>query len=130
MIKKIVSNFEAGDVQKKIGTHLSEYAFTHSCDHLEKTFRHPDVVERGLTRLEISIHGFNPKINYCKMLEDEFSLIKDAKIFHIQPGAEQWLRLAKHITQCTLFANKATHKISLFWYGSSVTKRLAGVTKN
>ena len=126
---KIVSNFEAGDVQKKIGTHLAEYAFTHSCDHLEKTFRHPDVIERGLTRLEISIHGFNPKINYCKMLEDEFNLIKDAQIFHIQPGAEQWLRLAKHITQCTLFANKATYEISLFWYGSSVTKRVAGVTK-
>ena len=35
---KIVSNFEAGDVQKKIGTHLAEYAFTHSCDHLEKNF--------------------------------------------------------------------------------------------
>ena len=126
---KIVSNFEAGDVQKKKGTHLSEYAFTHSCEHLEKTFRHPDVIERGLTRLEISIHGFNPKINYCKMLEDEFNLVKHAKIFHIQPGAEQWLRLAKHITQCTLFANKATHEISLFWYGSSVTKRVAGVTK-
>ena len=126
---KIVSNFEAGDVQKKIGTHLSEYAFTHSCEHLEKTFRHPDVVERGLTRLEISIHGFNPKINYSEMLEDEFNLVKYAKIFHIQPGAEQWLRLAKHITQCALFANKATYKISLFWYGSSVTKRVAGVTK-
>ena len=126
---KIVSNFEAGDVQKKIGTHLAEYAFTHSCDHLEKTFRHPDVIERGLTRLEISIHGFNPKINYCKMLEDEFNLIKDAQIFHIQPGAQQWLRLAKHITQCTLFANKATYELSLFWYGSSVTKRVAGVTK-
>ena len=126
---KIVSNFEAGDVQKKIGTHLAEYAFTHSCEHLEKTFRHPDVVERGLTRLEISIHGFDPKIDYSKMLEEEFNLVKHAKIFHIQPGAEQWLRLAKHITQCSLFANKATHEISLFWYGSSVTKRVAGVTK-
>ena len=126
---KIVSNFEAGDVQKKIGTHLAEYAFTHSCNHLEKTFRHPDVVERGLTRLEISIHGFDPKIDYSKMLEDEFNLVKNAKIFHIQPGAEQWLRLAKHITQCTLFANKATQEITLFWYGSSVTKRVAGVTK-
>ena len=126
---KIVSNFEAGDVQKKIGTHLAEYAFTHSCDHLEKTFRHPDVVERGLTRLEISIHGFDPKINYSQMLEDEFNLVKHARIFHIQPGAEQWLRLAKHITQCALFANKATQEITIFWYGSTVTKRVAGVYK-
>ena len=126
---KIVSNFEAGDVQKKIGTHLAEYAFTHSCEHLEKTFRHPDVIERGLTRLEISIHGFDPKINYSRMLEEEFNLVKNVPIFHIQPGAEQWLRLAKHITQCTLFANKVTKEITLFWYGSSVTKRVAGVTK-
>ena len=126
---KIAANFEAGDVQKKIGTHLAEYAFTHSCDHLEKTFRHPDVKKRGLTRLEISIHGFNPKINYSRMLEEEFNLVKNARIFHIQPGAEQWLRLAKHITQCALFANKATKEITLFWYGSSLTKRAAGVTK-
>ena len=125
---KIVSNFEAGDVQQKIGSHLAEYAFTHSCEHLEKTFRHPDVVERGLTRLEISIHGFNPKINYSRMLEEEFNLVKDVPIFHIQPGAEQWLRLAAHITQCALFANKATKEITLFWYGSSVTKRAAGVS--
>ena len=125
---KIVSNFEAGDVQNKIGTHLAEYAFTHSCDHLEKTFRHPDVVERGMTRLEISIHGFDPKINYSYMLDEEFNLVKDAQIFHIQPGAEQWLRLAKNITQCALFANKATYEITMFWYGSSVTKRVAGVT--
>ena len=126
---KIVSNFEAGDVQKKIGTHLAEYAYTHSCDHLEKTFRHPGVVKRGLTRLEISIHGFDPKINYSKMLEEEFNLVKHARIFHIQPGAEQWLRLTKHITQCALFANKATQEITIFWYGSSITKRAAGVTK-
>ena len=126
---KIVSNFEAGDVQQNIGSHLAEYVFTHSCEHLEKTFRHPDVVERGLTRLEISIHGFDPKINYSQMLDEEFNLIKDAQIFHIQPGAEQWLRLAKHITQCALFANKTTNEITLFWYGSSVTKRAAGVTK-
>ena len=73
-----------------------------------------------LTRLEISIHGFDPKIDYSKMLEDEFNLVKNAKIFHIQPGAEQWLRLAKHITQCTLFANKATQEnlLILVWFFS------------
>ena len=126
---KIVSNFEAGNVQNKTGSHLAEYAFTHSNEHLEKIFRHPDVVERGMTRLEISIHGFNPNINYSYMLDEEFSLVKNVKIFHIQPGAEQWLRLTKHITQCALFANKSTLEIYMFWYGSSVTKRLAGVTK-
>ena len=126
---KIVSNFEAGNVQNKTGSHLAEYAFTHSNDHLEKIFRHPDIVERGMTRLEISIHGFNPNINYSYMLDEEFNLVKDVKIFHIQPGAEQWLRLTKHITQCALFANKSTLEIYMFWYGSSVTKRLAGVTK-
>ena len=126
---KIVSNFEAGDVQKKIGTHLAEFAFCHSCEHLEKTFRHPDVVKRGMTRLELSIHGFDPSINYMDFLEDEFSIVKEAKIFHIQPGASQWLRLTKHITQCSLFSNIETCEISLFWFGSSMTKRLAGVSK-
>ena len=126
---KIVSNFEAGDVQKKIGTHLAEYAFCHSCEHLEKTFRHPDVVKKGMTRLELSIHGFDPSINYTDFLEDEFSIVKDAKIFHIQPGSSQWLRLAKHISQCAMFSNIETCEISLFWFGSSLTKRLAGVSK-
>ena len=126
---KIVSNFEAGDVQKKIGTHLAEFAFCHSCEHLEKTFRHPDVVKRGMTRLELSIHGFDPSINYMDFLEEEFSIVKDAQIFHIQPGASQWLRLSKHITQCAMFSNIETCEISLFWFGSSMTKRLAGVSK-
>ena len=126
---KIVSNFEAGDVQKKIGTHLAEYAFCHSCEHLEKTFRHPDVVKRGMTRLELSIHGFDPSINYMDFFEEELSIVKDARIFHIQPGASQWLRLTKHITQCAMFSNIETCEISLFWFGSSMTKRLAGVSK-
>ena len=34
---KIVSNFEAGDVSKKVGAHLAEYVFCHSNNHLEKT---------------------------------------------------------------------------------------------
>ena len=125
---KIVSNFEAGDTQKKMGSHLAEYVFTHSNDHLEKTFRHPDVIERGMTRLEMSIHGFKFDINYASLLEKEFNLIKDAKIFHIQPGSEQWLRLAKKINKCFLISCVLSNEIYMCWYGSSLTKRIAGVT--
>ena len=55
---KIVSNFEAGDVQKKIGTHLAEYAFTHSCDHLEKNFQ---TSRRGRERND-TIRNIHPRI--------------------------------------------------------------------
>ena len=125
---KIVSNFEAGDTQKKMGSHLAEYTFTHSNDHLEKTFRHPDVIERGLTRLELSVHGFDFNTNYASLLEKEFNLVKDTKIFHIQPGSEQWLRLAKNISKWSLISCKPSREMVMCWYGSSLTKRIAGVT--
>ena len=50
-------------------------------------------------------------MNYETLFDDEFSLVEDYEIFHIQPGAEQWLRLARRINQCALISNKKTLEI-------------------
>ena len=71
LYNKIVCNFEAGEVSKSYGSHLFEYV---QCPnkHLEKTFEHPDVLARGVTRLEVSILGFDHKKDYSNVLENEF----------------------------------------------------------
>ena len=81
-----------------------------------------------MTRLEISIYGFNPNMNYETLFDNEFDLVRDEEIFHIQSGDEQWLRLVKKINQCALISNKNTLEIYMFWYGSSLTNRTACVS--
>ena len=123
---KIVCNFEAGDVRSKNTTHLADYAWC-SNKHLGETFCHTDVLERGLTRLEISIGGFDYGTNYSELLDVEFRHVKDAKIFHIQPGSEHWKRLAETIDRSFVIANKTTGEISHVWYGSTVAIRYGRV---
>ena len=53
---KIVSNFEAGEVQEHFGGHLADYVDCPN-ERLRKTFLHPDVQSRGCTRIEISLYA-------------------------------------------------------------------------
>ena len=53
---KIVSNFEAGEVQEHFGGHLVDYVDCPN-ERLRKTFLHPDVQSRGCTRIEISLYA-------------------------------------------------------------------------
>ena len=124
---KIVSNFEAGDVQVKNSVHLSEYV---NCpnNHLEKTFKHPDAQKRGLTRLEISIFGFDFSVNYSQLLEEELAIVEDKDIFYIQPPVNQWIQLASKIKKTFVVSNITTGDIYHCWYGSSLTSRFGGVS--
>ena len=89
LYNKIVCNFEAGEVSKSNGSHLFEYVQC-SNKHLEQTFEHPDVLARGVTRIEVSILGFDHRKDYSNVLENEFRLFDGVPIFHIQPGTRQW----------------------------------------
>ena len=57
LYNKIVSNFEAGEVQSQFGGHLADYADC-SNEHTRQTFTHTKVQERGCTRVEISLYAF------------------------------------------------------------------------
>jgi hypothetical protein len=129
---KIVSNFEAGEVLATIGSHLAEYV---DCPnkHLRKTFQHPDVQERGCTRIEVSIYG-------C--FEDQLSIV-DAKtavddvlelvspngdgLFVVQSPLQQWKNLAVDIDRCLVVANRSQGEIFVAWYAHTRTSRVSGV---
>ena len=126
LYNKIVCNFEAGEVSKQFGSHICEYV---ACPnkHLEKTFSHPIVLKNGVTRLEVSILGFDPKKDYSNVLENEFRLLEDKPIFHIQPGTRQWENLAEKIDRSLVVADRTTGNIYHAWFGNSMTKKTAGV---
>ena len=73
LYNKIVSNFEAGEVQSQFGGHLADYADC-SNEHTRQTFTHTKVQERGCTRVEISLYAFERgEVFYSKFNSCNFS---------------------------------------------------------
>ena len=53
---KLVSQFEAGEVNETFGGHLGDYVDCPN-QHMRRTFEHPAVQARGCTRIEVSFYG-------------------------------------------------------------------------
>ena len=132
LYNKIVSNFEAGTVREKIGGHLADYA---DCPnkHLRKTFFHPDVQERGLTRIEVSLYACRPGIELSEntamdVISHALNMIHTREgLFVIQPPAKQWENLANELDRCLVLADRPMGVIYMAWYAHTTTKRVAGV---
>ena len=127
---KIVSNLEAGEVRNSFGGHLFDYVYS-SNERLKNLFWHPDIKKRGATRIEVSLHGRQHRINEDdgeNLINREFNLMcSKEKLFYIQPSANQWKALAEKIKQCFILVDRPNHLIYLAWYGNSLTGRIAGV---
>ena len=128
---KIVSNFEAGEIQAPVGGHLSEYVDCPN-EHLRKTFQHPDVQERGCTRIEVSLYGCigdqlstaTAKNAVDKVLE---LVSPDEGLFVVQPPAQQWKNLAACLDRCLVLANRPQGEVFVAWYAHTRTGRVAGM---
>jgi len=129
---KIVSNFEAGDVQATIGAHLSEYVDCPN-EHLRKTFHHPDVQERGCTRIEVSLYGCigdQLSTHTAKIVVDEvLELVSPNNhgLFVVQTPEQQWRNLAAGLDRCLVLANRPQGEIYVAWYAHTRTGRVAGI---
>ena len=130
---KIVSNFEAGEVQATIGSHLAEYVDCPN-QHLRKTFQHPDVQERGCTRIEVSLYGcFGDQLSTKtakNVVEEVLDLVSPSEVdglFVVQPTEQQWKNLAAGIDRCLVLANRPQGEIFVAWYAHTRTGRVAGV---
>src|ERR1043165_8428098 len=130
---KIVSNFEAGEVQATIGSQLAEYVDCPN-QHLRKTFQHPDVQERGCTRIEVSLYGcFGDQLSTKtakNVVEEVLDLVSPSEVdglFVVQPTEQQWKNLAAGIDRCLVLANRTQGEIFGAWYAHTRTGRLAGV---
>ena len=121
---KIVSNFEAGEVQKPMGGKLAEYVDCPNA-HLRRTFQHPDVQRRGCTRIEISVYGRDFSTRHTNTIEETLECL--GEIFVVQPPRNLWKNLSQHLDRCLVVSCKENKEIFLAWYCHTQTGRIAGV---
>ena len=140
---KIGCNFEAGEVRNSIGGHLADYVYS-SNERLRRLFANKDVQERGISRIEVSVYGLHEDIsntigeNLIKNVLDIVTPLEppetyeiynpvERPLFFISPPKQQWRNLAEESTKCFILVDRHNHIIYLIWYGSVLTKRLAGI---
>ena len=99
---KVVSQFEAGEVNETFGGHLADYVDCPN-QHMRRTFEHPAVQARGCTRIEVSYYGINTlsaktgKVLVAATLEEVQVENEENGLFVVQSPAWQWENLAKHL---------------------------------
>ena len=86
LYNKIVSNFEAGEVQSQFGGHLADYADC-SNEHTRQTFTHTKVQERRCTRVEISLYAFErgEEAVAQNIMQEALQMFRGERLFYIQP---------------------------------------------
>jgi len=128
LYNKIVSNFEAGEVQSQFGGHLADYADC-SNEHTRKTFTNKDVQERGCTRVEISLYAFErgEEAIAQNIMQEALEMFREKNLFFIQPAPNQWRCLAEQIDRCCVIANKPSKTINIGWYANTKTGKIAGM---
>ena len=130
LYNKIVSNFEAGEVREQFGGHLADYADCPN-EHLRKTFLHPDVQNRGCTRIEISLYACSDrtpeKADY--LVDNVLQLVspKNTQLFVEQPAIRQWENLAKILDRCFVLGDRPNSTIYVCWYAHTKTRRISGI---
>ena len=128
LYNKIVSNFEAGEVQSQFGGHLADYADC-SNEHTRQTFTHTKVQERGCTRVEISLYAFErgEEAVAQNIMQEALQMFRGERLFYIQPAPNQWRCLAEQIDRCCVIANRPTKTINIGWYANTKTGKIAGI---
>ena len=136
LYNKFVAQIEAGDVRGQFGGHMSGVVASTN-EHLRQTLAHPDVLARGCTRLEISIHGcaveeLSPT-RAANMLEHALQLATpegegpDTGLFVVQPLPKLWENYASCLHRCLALADRSRGNIYVAWSGNSKTGRTQGV---
>ena len=127
---KIVSNLEAGEVRNTIGGHVADYACS-SNERLRDLFSSKIVQQKGVTRIEVSIYGFQEEITKEKgnnAIQTVLNLVtREEKLFYIQPAKNQWNALAEKIDKCLCLVDLPNSTLYMGWYGNSLTGRIVGV---
>ena len=129
---KVVSQFEAGEVNETFGGHLADYVDCPN-QHMQRTFEHPGVQARGCTRIEASFYG-----SEALSIQTDEALVAAALaevqveneengLFVVQPPAQQWNNLAKNLSCCFRLADRPQGTLWMAWSGHTKTGRLQGI---
>ena len=129
---KVVSQFEAGEVNETFGGHLADYVDCPN-QHLRRTFKHPAVQARGCTRIEASFYGSEAlsiqtgEAIVAAALAEVQVENEENGLFVVQPPAQQWNNLAKHLSCYFLLADRPQGTLWMGWSGHTKTGRLQGI---
>ena len=129
---KVVSQYEAGEVNESFGGHLADYVDCPN-QHMRRTFEHPAVQARGCTRIEASYYGSNTlstqtgEALVAAALEEVQVENKENGLFVVQSPARQWENLAKHLDCCFLLTDRSQETLWMGWSGHTKTGRLQGI---
>ena len=123
---KVVSQFEAGEVNDPFGGHLADYVDCPN-QHMRRTFVHPAVQARGCTRIEVSYYGSKTlsartgEKQVAAALEEVQVENEENGLFVVQPPARQWENLTKHLNCCFLVADRSQETLWMGWSGNTKT---------
>ena len=129
---KVVSQFEAGEVNETFGGHMADYVVCPN-QHMRRTFEHPAVQARGCTRIEVSFYGSEAlstqtgEALVAAALAEVQVQNEENGLFVVQPPAQQWNNLAKQLSCCFLLADRPQETLCMGWSGHTKTGRLQGI---
>ena len=108
--------FESNRERSLSGCHTSDFLNCSSNKHLRRTFAHPDVLERGCARIEVSHYGCvvlsahkvakSWSLLRCQEAQAEEAVVAEKGLFVVQPPAAQWQNFVKHLDHCFLRADR------------------------
>jgi hypothetical protein len=124
---KWLCQLETATVRTPYGSNISHYVQGND-EHLYETLHDEEVKNRGITRIEISIYGFNPKTTgYLQLIENERQLLNKSKTIYINSLQNQYQNLIRNVKSCVCLAIKDTKTRYLAYWGNDLTGRIVGI---
>ena len=126
---KLLCQWTSPGVSKAIGNHLIDYLYCPD-KQLGETFKHPEGLERGITRQEITIYGgrLPPLKELIEKLDKQYNYI-DAPIFYYVPACELWRNITDQITNNLIIYDKVERIILIAYYVNLQTRKATTIKK-
>ena len=126
---KTLCQWTSPGVSKATGNHLTDYLYCPD-KRLSKTFKHPDALNRGITRFEITIYGGRlPTLNeLIKKLDEQYKYV-NAPIFYYVPARELWRNITEQITNNLIIYDKTEKIILIVYYVNLLTRKATSIKK-
>jgi len=126
---KTLCQWTSPGVAKATGNHLTDYLYCPD-KRLSETFKHPDAINRGITRFEITIYGGRlPTLNeLINKLDEQYKYV-NAPIFYYVPVRELWRNITEQITNNLIIYDKTEKVILIVYYVNLLTRKATSIKK-
>ena len=126
---KLLCQWTSPGVAKTTGNHLIDYLYCPD-QQLGETFKHPEGLERGITRQEITIYGGRlPPLNeLIDKLDEQYNFV-DAPIFYYVPACNLWRNITDQITNNLIIYDKVERILLIAYYVNLQTRKATTIRK-